>query len=185
MVTGYRGTAENVTIPDKLGGYAVQFIGEKAFYKNENIVTVKIPSTVTTIKYGTFAYCKNLKKLDNLKNCSRLCFIEGSAFYECGNLQMKKSDFPSSLYKIDSFAFYNCQKLEGIDLSNAQTIQGSAFDGCESLSSIEAPKTTDYGASVFKDCKNLQNITLSKDIKTLTNRMFQGCSMLKFLSRIQ
>ncbi|MBE6868790.1 MAG: leucine-rich repeat domain-containing protein [Ruminococcus albus] len=155
MLTGYRGKAENVTIPDKLGGYSVQVIDKNAFYKNENIVTVKIPSTVTMIKYSAFAYCKNLKKIENMNNCSNLCFIEGCAFYEC-------------------------QKLEGIDLSNAEIIDGCAFEGCSSLTSISAPKATNFGPAVFRDCINLQSAALSENVKELPNKMFQGCENLVF-----
>ncbi|SFC79259.1 leucine-rich repeat protein [Ruminococcus albus] len=181
MITKYNGMADNVTIPETLGGKPVKLIGENAFYKNENIVTVKAPSTLVNISSNAFAYCSKLKKIENLKN-SKLTYINNCAFYECGNLQMKKSDFPSSIAHIGALAFYKCPKLEGIDLSNAQTIEGGAFEGCTSLTSIEAPKVTNLGASVFKDCENLQSVTLSKNLKTLTNRMFQGCRKLKNFS---
>lgn len=49
VIYGYTGAGGAVSIPSKLGGVPVTAIGESAFYENDNITSIIIPNSVTTI----------------------------------------------------------------------------------------------------------------------------------------
>ncbi|MBR5187556.1 MAG: leucine-rich repeat protein, partial [Clostridia bacterium] len=53
----------DVFIPDECNGERVTGIGEQAFYKRENIVSVVIPESVTSIGELAFYHCENLESI--------------------------------------------------------------------------------------------------------------------------
>jgi hypothetical protein len=53
-ITGYTGSAKNVTIPGRIDGLPVTTIGDRAFY-TYLLTRVTIPGSVTVIGYGAFA----------------------------------------------------------------------------------------------------------------------------------
>lgn len=58
IIEKYYGEASSITIPAKLDNKNVVEIGESAFEGNEYLVTVKIPTSVTTIKAKAFKNCR-------------------------------------------------------------------------------------------------------------------------------
>ena len=66
---------------------------------------------------------------------------------------------PSPVKIISPYAFYECQKLQIIMLSDdskLETISVSAFQGCSSLKFINLPlSVTSFGADCFKGCDSL------------------------------
>lgn len=79
-------------------------------------------------------------------------------------------------------AFWNCEKLETIDLANCSglTNLNSAFYGCKALKNINISTangiTNTYSA--FDSCESLESITLPATI-TLSKYMFGSCTSLK------
>ena len=53
----------DIVIPDECDGERVTGIGEQAFYKRENIVSVVIPESVTSIGELAFFHCENLTSI--------------------------------------------------------------------------------------------------------------------------
>lgn len=83
-VTGFGGTAAEVTIPGELEGYPVAKIGKKAFLSRKQLRKISLPDSLEEIGDWAFAYCSNLseaclpeKKLQIGKN----------VFQECGELK--------------------------------------------------------------------------------------------------
>ena len=64
IVTHYKGTAVDVTIPSSYKGKPVTTIGNDAFKNNHTITNVTIPSSVTFIGQDAFAGCKDLKTVN-------------------------------------------------------------------------------------------------------------------------
>ena len=62
VITGYEGTATDISIPEKIGDLTVTRIGENAF-KNSNITSVVLPSGLTSIESEAFYGCEGLKSL--------------------------------------------------------------------------------------------------------------------------
>ncbi len=120
-ITRYRGNAKNLNLerPEKKnfnGGYC---IGNKAFYNNPVIETVKLD-----FEYDRKHTFKNLRS------------IHRYAFYECPNL--RQIDLPCGLEKIFCVAFCNLPSLESLripptvkDLSD-----GVIYAGCKKLKKV-------------------------------------------------
>jgi hypothetical protein len=62
-ITGYKGPAGPLTIPNSINGLPVTGIGASAFIGNNNVTTVTIPNTVTSIGATAFFDDENLTKI--------------------------------------------------------------------------------------------------------------------------
>ena len=96
-------------------------------FRNQNIESYVIPSSVTSIGEGTFSVCRSLSEIV----------------------------IPSSVTSIGDFAFSFCLSLSEIVIpSSVTSIGDSAFSCCDSLSEIVIPSSvTSIGDSAFYNCK--------------------------------
>ena len=78
-VTGYTGTAVDVTIPDTLGGYTVTAIGDAAFQSKSTIGSVRFGAGVKTIGENAFRWCSAMTKV----SLDKVETIGAAAFYGC------------------------------------------------------------------------------------------------------
>ena len=106
-------------------------IGNHAFFECTSMVSITIPSSITTIG-ESFVYCISLTSItipDGVKS------IGGGAFYYCYSLT--SITISNSVTSIGYGAFYFCLGLTSITLPNSITnIVDWAFYNCENLSSI-------------------------------------------------
>ena len=138
-----------------------------------------------TLKAATFD--KSFKDFDGLTSlgfwfacCSNLESITGLEYVNTSNV--------TTMCRL----FYNCNKLDGIDVSNFNTSKvtnmGAMFYGCNSLSSIDVSNFNTANvtemAGMFKNCSSLKTLDLSNfntaQVK-LMSTMFQWCSSLETL----
>jgi len=90
--------------------------------QNRSQRTYVIPSSVTSIGYGAFAYCNNLTNIT----------------------------IPSSVTSIGERAFDYCSNLTNITIpSSVTTIGRGAFNGCGNLNSVTLSRRTQVGEGVF------------------------------------
>ena len=91
-VTGYTGTATEVTFPTDLDGLAVKSIGENVFkdYKGTGVKEITLPDSVVEISQYAFAKCQTLESV-NISAESKLEYIEGYAFQGCKLAQHNNS----------------------------------------------------------------------------------------------
>lgn len=196
-ITSASGYGTEVVIPEKVYNgtkvYTVTEIGF-TFLNNKTLEKVTWPSTVTTIPYGMFRGCSNLKVVENIRkvtyiddnafeDCNNLieldlgsCTIKSQTFYNCSNLQSI-----GELAKCTSVgiqAFYRCSSLENIDLSMCTSVGLNAFGDCSSLQSIGNPKLTSIQDNAFVGCSSLENIDLSM-CTSVGSSAFSGCSKLQ------
>lgn len=76
-ITGYSGSATEVTIPAVLGRRAVVGIGDKVFSKCKKLTGVTLPDSLTTIGKNAFYNCKNVRELvipDSVKTIGKCAF---------------------------------------------------------------------------------------------------------------
>ncbi len=161
---------ENViTIPETYNGKEVIGIAENAF-KNKNLTSLNIPSTVQEIDDNAFYGCDNLAniKFDGTLYqgiyLSDLTTIGNYAFYGCSEL--KTVQLPESVESVGKYAFANCNKLNSINLtSNISELPEGLFENSFSytISSISIPKNIDYiGKNVFNNCTKLSKIFIDE-----------------------
>lgn len=101
--------ATEIYIPDRVDGYDVKSIAERAFANNLNITYVNIPSTVDFIGEDAFRNCINLEKVYRYhSHCGKLR-LEARAFMDCKSLS---SVYLNGIHYLGAEAFKNCIKLQ-------------------------------------------------------------------------
>ena len=153
-ITGYTGSTGNIIIPSELGGKPVTAIGEKAFFQNKTITSVKIPEGVTSIGNSAFAQT-NLTEVEIPKSVKN---IERYAFNCCYNLE--EVTIPGGVQRTGNYAFAYCSRLKQVIISDGVEIIGaSAFYGCSSLTEVTIPKSvTSIEYEAFTDCDALKTV---------------------------
>ena len=92
----------DVVIPDEIEGYPVTTIGDYAFAgygRTVHHMTVKLPSTLTTIKQYAFSACSSLREVE----------------------------FPASLKTIGQYAFNDCRLLGSVNIPDGVSVNTYAF----------------------------------------------------------
>ena len=146
-------------------------IADEAFKGCYNLDSLYLPSNLTYIPYMAIADCKSLKsiiipatveEIDNsaFENCRCLQSIifEGSASAQGPAHYAAASG--SSLWRIGSWAFYNCHQLQELTIPEGVTeIGDAAFYGCTYLEDMVLPSTIQaIGDNGFALCEKLQKI---------------------------
>ena len=117
-------------------------------FRNKNIESYVIPSSVTSI--GDWAFC----------GCSSLSDIV----------------IPSSVTRIGNSVFRGCSSLSDIVIPSSVTSIGDrAFKDCGSLSSIVIPDSvTSIGCSAFYDCGSRSSIVIPSSVTSIGDSAFGG-----------
>lgn len=160
-IKAYLGNDTNITIPDKIDGIEVGSINERCF-KNSNIESVTLPSSVTSIEQQAFYGCDNLKSI----NLSNVEFIGTEAFTNCPSLT---DNIDLSSVEMISERGLASTYFKTMNLPKCTDIRDSAFEDC-TMQKIVLSNATNLGSNVFKNCKNLEMIYAPKV------KGFAGCS---------
>ena len=195
-ITRYVGTDQDVIIPMKIKEKAVTQIGGMAFSRNDTIVSVEIPDSVTLIKYSAFEGCPflttvslphGLESIDDgaFRDCFRLSTVTlpdtlinvgGESFANCTLL--KHINIPKSVIKIYDEAFQN-SGIETIDFENGiEEIGACAFLGTD-IKTVVLPKSVrKLGYAAFGSCSRLESVALNEGLITIESQAFGGKSKL-------
>lgn len=160
-IKAYLGNDTNITIPDKINGIEVGSINERCF-KNSNIESVTLPSSVTSIEQQAFYGCDNLKSI----NLSNVKFIGTEAFTNCPSLT---DNIDLSSVEMISERGLASTYFKTMNLPKCTDIRDSAFEDC-TMQKIVLNNATNLGSNVFKNCRNLEMIYAPKV------KGFDGCS---------
>ena len=174
-ITGYKGTATELQIPQEIDGYPVTNIGDEAFLNYKILESIEIPNTVTTIGMGTFLGCDNLK---NIVIPESVTEIGSMAFSAC--ISLKDIRLPSGIINIEDSVFLLCSNLESIEIPDTVTEIGSmAFSSCESLKNIVIPESvTEIGMGAFYSCSSLKWIEIPDSVTKIGEYAFDSCEGL-------
>lgn len=94
--------------------YKVTSVQEKAFYQNEDIVSIAIGNNVIYIGKYAFYQCPNL---ETVKFGKRVSVISTCAFTQCPNLE--NVTLPSSIRRIGVKAFYQCTSIKVLKINGS------------------------------------------------------------------
>ena len=129
-------------------------VGAWAFSGCENIVSMDLPSSISTIDDRAFRGCglKNIEIPYGVTSIG-LCSFEGCR-------QLTTIELPDSVTYLDGYAFQGCTALSGVSLGSGITsITINVFEGCTNLSTISIPyNCTQILDSAFSGCSNLSQI---------------------------
>ena len=201
----------DITIPEKLDDHPVTGLGESSFSgtyspdhpKNNTLLSfcnqiqsVTIPESVTSIGKSAFEDCSNLDSLTikgvatsigayAFGSCTSLTSLSlvGSfqtigdyAFVSCG---MTSLTIDATITSIEKYAF-SSRSLTSLSLTgNIQKIGDYAFAYCTSLTSLSltgnVQKIGDYA---FYSCSSLKTVTLPKSLTSIGAYAFDSCTSL-------
>ncbi len=157
ILIAYVGSDTELTLPNKFvkDTYA---IGESAFEGN-NIVSITIPASVTSLGKKAFYWCTELKTVVFGTN-SKLSYIGVEAFGSCS--YVTSVTISANSVEIDERAFYSCSELTTVTDENGKigSVGAYAFMFCDKLTSIAfASNTKAIGDWAFKGCVALTAVT--------------------------
>lgn len=172
IITGYSGTASELTIPENIDGYPVEKISVSAFKDNTSLKSVVLPDTLKQIGYSAFKGCSSLESITFPKN---LTDINGYAFNDTPWLEKKKAE--------NSLVVVNDRILCGFDTTgeviipdNIKGICSHAFFDNTEITSVTIPEScTEIGPCAFASCFNLENVELKNGLKTIGYEAFNYC----------
>lgn len=147
--------AEGLSIETFEVAEGISVICDQAFKDCYELTSVKLPNSLTAIRYKAFNSCSNMKEINFPEG---LITIEDEAFEWCTDL--KKVHLPDSLTTLGMEAFDVCSSIEEVTLSNRLTrIPFRAFAGNHSLTSLTFPASIEYiDRKAFEDC-SITNLT--------------------------
>ena len=201
-----------ITVPTELGEHNVTGLGESSFSgtyspdhpKNytllsfcNQIQSVTIPESVTSIGKSAFEHCSNLDSLTingvatsmigayAFASCTSLTSLSlvGSfqtigdyAFVNCG---MTSLTIDATITSIEKYAF-SSRFLTSLSLTgNFQEIGDYAFANCTSLTSLSLTGNIQkIGDHAFDSCSSLNTVTLPKSLTSIGSYAFDSCTSL-------
>ena len=201
----------DITIPEKLDDHPVTGLGESSFSgtyspdhpKNNTLLSfcnqiqsVTIPESVTSIGKSAFEDCSNLDSLTikgvatsigayAFGSCTSLTSLSlvGSfqtigdyAFVSCG---MTSLTIDATITSIEKYAF-SSRSLTSLSLTgNVQKIGDYAFAYCTSLTSLSLTGNVQkIGDHAFDSCSSLKTVTLPKSLTSIGAYAFDSCTSL-------
>ncbi|MDE7463222.1 MAG: leucine-rich repeat domain-containing protein [Muribaculaceae bacterium] len=178
--------------------YEVVELSDMSFMLNKELISVKIPTTVTAIGSRVFQECPELTSVvipesvtsiggATFQNCIKLVdfklpagleTIEGWLFLGCS---FETIVLPESVKSIGAYAFAACENLSSINLpSDVTDIMEGAFSNCPDLKSFEVPVMVEtLGKRAFADCRSLESISLPSNLIEVGVEAFENCENLK------
>ena len=125
----------DVVIPN-----GVTSLGTHAFGYCDGLTVVSLPPSVRTIGWSAFYTCRNLKTVNLSEGVTR---IGEYSFADCRNLSVL--NIPEGVTEIGQWAFRNCSFTSLILPSTLTAIQSYAFFDCNKLTSLTCLATTSPG----------------------------------------
>ena len=142
---------ENCTKLTKVDLGSIEEIEWDIFEGCTNLTAVTIPKT---LKKGSVNGCLNNPNITNITFEEGLTVIPEGL---CENTGITSITIPSSVKKIEPYAFKYCTKLAKVDLGSIEEIEWDIFEGCTNLTAVTIPKTLKKGS--VNGCLNNPNIT--------------------------
>ena len=141
-------------------------------FRNQNIKSYVIPSSVTSIGDHAFSWCSSLSEIVIPSSVTSI----GKGVFSCCD-SLSEIVIPSSVTSIGDSAFSCCDSLSEIVIPFSVTSIGKdAFSCCDSLSEIVIPSSvTSIGDSAFFRCDSLSEIVIPSSVTSIGDSAFYRC----------
>ena len=175
---------ENLTLPEGVQKLGTQII------KNTIIESITIPKTVTYSSWDVYYSDGALSGDQFLKEVAFEEGTESIPSHICSKASnIEKVTIPSSVTKIDSYAFYGCTELISVNIPKSVSFIGNlAFNGCTSLKSVNMEENTkklfktEIDSAAFMNCTSLKSISFPSNVTKLGDSVLNGCTNLENVS---
>ncbi len=167
VVTGYSSKSVKngcLEIPDSFWGRPVTKLNLWGI--SSNVVSVKIPDSVTIIQNMSCGQMQEITGGANVK------VIASYAFEECTALT--KVELGNKIEEIGSYAFDGCFNLKEIRLGNyLEEVKEGAFYRCTSLEKVELGyNVVTIQRDAFKECSSLKEVTKTGNLQYIGENAF-------------
>ena len=166
---------------------SVVSIGEKAFYKCNELTSVTIPNSVSSIGISAFYGCSSLSSVTIPQNVTS---IGDYTFESCGLINLT---IPNGVTSIGIQAFLGCDNLTSVTIPNSvKSIGKLAFSGCTSLEKViisdlsawcdiyfeEVSSNPLYNAKhlYLGESTEITDLDIPDEVTRIRNYTFIGCS---------
>lgn len=168
-------------------------IGSSAFSNCKKLVKISLGSSLNDFGSGVFAGCDALETLSLDSKNEKFSYEDGvlynkdkTTLYEM--LSGRKNttyQMPDTVTKINQYAFWGCDYLLGITLSNnLKKIEPFTFANCTYLTGVSIPySVTTIEEMAFQDCRNLGEVSIPESVTTIHETAFDGCYNLSIKAK--
>ena len=167
--------AENLTTLNLSGNRNLRSIGESAFHGCA-LNALSLPNTLTSIGDDAFSGCYDLAI--SLRLPGSVSSIGDNAFARTGITSVTMLNNTTSGVTIGNMAFYACESLTDVTLSDNVTHLGNGVFGYTSVADLTIPASvtscgTDYeGHGPLADNRNLKSVTIAEGATAIPENLF-------------
>ena len=193
---GYTG---EIKIPETVNHegktYKVKSIGYSAFYGCNKIITITIPSSVTSIEDYAFNHCTDLSSItveaETPPSVGNSSFKDVNKYIDVYLPNCTTADAYRAANGWKEFMFFRLPKpckIGGIYYILARGAAAVADNPDGYTGEIEIPETVNYegktysvtgiGYNAFKNCSGLTSVTIPNSVKSIEEGAFSDCSGL-------
>lgn len=198
VITRINRSSKEMQIPDEYNQKPVVKLGEKIFYRNNEIEKITLGKNIKIIGRGAFREANNLtdiymsnslriieeeafrncESLANLGDFNSLEIMGKRAFDECGNLVNIR--LPKNLKRLGIAAFRKCNNLETVIIpKGVESIPSGCFAYNNKLREVSlSQNVSNIGSASFFQCNSLKGMVLPDNLLKIGEKAFEGCSNL-------
>lgn len=165
-ITNYKGSATEVTVPEKIGKSIVTAIGKGTFTGEEN----QCRNNETMNRGATKEQIRQHKKITKIVLPDTIQLIGAGAF-QCME-ELREINIPAGVREIGEAAFAACAALRTLTIPpNVKRIGKKAFLGCAALETVYISEgVEELGAGVFAKCSKLQKVYMPASIQCIREK---------------
>ena len=168
-------------------------LGDNTFRDKTNLLSVKLPNTITSIGNDAFYSCKGLRSV-SIPNS--VISIGNYAFYSCNGL--RSVSIPNSVTSIGKYAFSYCSSLTSVHISDVAAWCKIDFVNIDSnplyyarhlylngneIKNLTIPEgVSSINANAFRNASSITSVSLPNSVTNIGYSTFSGCSSLTSLT---
>ena len=168
----YVGEETTVSLPQSYADAPVTGIANECFSQT-NVTSVTIPQGYTTIGNYAFYRCENLESISLPDTVSS---VGMGAFAESGITSADLS--ATKLTVINPYLFLNCSALESVLLPQGITVIGEAAFAESAIESIDIPgSVTELQRAAFANTDSLETVSVHEGLRSIGESCFENSSL--------